>query len=180
MAQQKVKIKIPKDYNPQEREALSIEIIDQIIERTQSGKDKKGNAFAGYSKGYTDSLDFKLGGKSKKVNLELSGEMLNSMTLLTHSSGSITIGYTKDDTFNNGKAEGNIKGTYGQKKPIKGKARDFLGISNSELDEIIEKYPTSKGKSSNSDLLQTLLASEAIGDLTDSFLNVEALDNELQ
>jgi len=179
MAQQKVKIKIPKDYSPQEREALAIEVIDQIIDRTQSGKDKKGNNFAGYSKGYTESFDFKLSGKSKsKVNLTLSSEMLNALTLLNHSSGSLTIGYTKDDEFNNDKAEGNIKGTYGQKKPIKGKARDFLGISKSELKEITDKHPTSKG-SKNSDLLTSLIATKAASDLADNLLNVESPSNEL-
>lgn len=175
MAQQKVKIAIPKDYNPKERVALAVEIIDQIIERSKSGKDKKGKNFAGYSDGYTSSFDFKLAGKSKKVDLTLSGEMLNGMTLLGHSSGSLTIGYEKDDDLNNAKAEGNIKGTYGQKKPIKGKARDFLGISNSELKEITEKYPTSKGSSTNEDLLKSLLATEAASGIADNFLNIEDL-----
>jgi len=35
MAQQKVKIKIPKEYSPQERVALAIEIIDQIVDRNK-------------------------------------------------------------------------------------------------------------------------------------------------
>jgi len=179
MAQQKVKIKIPKEYSPQERVALAIEIIDQIVDRTKSGKDKKGNDFAGYSKSYTSSFDFKLAGKNKnKVDLSLSNEMLGALTLLNHKSGSITIGYTKDDEFNNAKAEGNIKGTYGQKKPIKGKKRDFLGISNSELKEITDKYPTSKGDK-NTDLLTTLLANEAASGIAENFLNIEALPDEL-
>jgi len=104
--------------------------------------------------------------------------MLGALTLLNHKSGSITIGYTKDDEFNNAKAEGNIKGTYGQKKPIKGKKRDFLGISNSELKEITDKYPTSKGDK-NTDLLNTLLANEAASGIDENFLNIEALPDEL-
>ena len=179
MAQQKVKIKIPKTYSPDERVALSVEIIDQIIDRTKSGKDKKGKDFPGYSKGYVDSFDFKLAGKSKsKVDLSLSNEMLNSITLLNHKSGEITIGYEKGDDLNNAKAEGNIKGTYGQKKPIPGKKRDFLGISKTELKEITDKYPTKKG-SKNTELLQTLLATEAASNIADNFLNIEALDNDL-
>ena len=35
-----------------------------------------------------------------------------------------------------GKAEGNIRGTYGKRKPIPGKARPFLGLSRSELNII--------------------------------------------
>jgi len=181
MAQQKVKITIPKGYSPQEREALSLEIIDQIVERTKSGKDKNNKNFTGYSEGYKDSFDFKLSGKSKgKVNLSLSGEMLGALTLLNHSSGSVTIGYTKDDGFNNDKAEGNIKGTYGKKKPIPGKARDFLGISSSELKNITDKYPTKKkGEGKNLDLLSVLLAERASSDLVDNLVSVESLPNEL-
>jgi len=170
MAQQKIKIKIPKEYNPAERVALSIEIIDQILERTSRGKDKDGNDFAEYSKGYKSSFDFKLAGKGKKPNLKLSGEMLNALTLLNHSSGSVTIGYEKGDSFNNDKAEGNIKGTYGKKKADPSKERDFLGVSSSELKDIIEKYPTEKGDSTNSLLLKSLLASKAAEGLSETFL----------
>jgi hypothetical protein len=171
MAQQKFKVKIPKEYNPSERLALATEIIDHIIERTKSGKDKRDKDFKGeYSDSYAKSLEFKLGRKSKEnINLTLSGEMLNALTLLNHSSGELTIGIPKDDEVNNAKAEGNIKGTYGQKKPIKGKKRDFMGISKTALDDITEKYPTEKGRSTNSDLLKLLAASE----LADSFLGDE-------
>ena len=179
MAQQKVKIKIPKNYNAQERVALAIEVIDQIQERTSKGKDKKGENFTGYSKGYTGSFDFKLAGKGKKVNLELSGEMMSALTLLNHASGSITVGYSKDDEFNNAKAEGNIKGTYGQKKAIPGKKRDFLGISKDELKEITDKYPTEKGKFTNNSLLQTLIATEAASGIAENFLNIEDLPSDV-
>jgi hypothetical protein len=36
--------------------------------------------------------------------------------------------------------EGNIKGTYGQKTST-GKKRDFLGVQEKELREVLEKYP---------------------------------------
>lgn len=178
MAQQKFKVKISKKYNPQERVAIGVEIIDHIIERSKAGKDKKNNDLPSYSKGYVDSFDFKLAGKSKKPNLELSGEMLNSLTVLNHKSGEITVGIPRDDDFNNAKAEGNIKGTYGQKKPIKGKKRDFMGISRSDLGKITEKYPTKKGDT-NLSLVKTLLATEASREIADQFLNVEGLDSEL-
>lgn len=180
MAQQKFKVKISKKYNTQERVAIGLDVIEKIIERSQSGKDKKGKNFPGYSEGYVKSFDFKLAGKNKnKVDLSLSEEMLNALTILDNKAGEITIGYTKDDKFNNDKAEGNILGTYGQKKPIRGKKRDFLGITRDEKKAITDNYPTkSKDKDSNS-LLKTLLATEASREIAGQFLDVEALDNEL-
>ena len=185
MAQQKFKVKISKKYNTQERVAIGLDVIERIIERTQQGKDKKNKDFSGaaaeYSDSYKGSFDFKLAGKSKsgKVNLTLSSEMLNALTILNHKSGEITIGYTKDDEFNNAKAEGNIKGTYGQKKPIRGKKRDFLGITGAEKKEITSNYPTNKKDKDSSSLLKTLLATEASREIAGQFLDVEALDNEL-
>lgn len=180
MAQQKFTIKISKKYGVQERIAIGLDAIEQIIDRTQSGKDKKGKDFPGYSKEYTKSFDFKLAGKNKnKVDLTLSSEMLNALTILNHKPGQITIGYTKDDKFNNDKAEGNIKGTYGQKKPISGKKRDFLGISGDEKKEITSRYPTKKTEKDSESILKTLLATEASRDIAGQFLDVEALDSEL-
>lgn len=174
MAQQKFKVKISPKYDPVEREALGLAIIDHILERTEKGKDKNNKDFAGYSKGYVDSFDFKLSGKSKKVNLELSGEMMGAIEVLSQKKGEITIGIPADDSFNNSKAEGNIKGTYGNKKPIPGKARDFMGISKSSLKDITKKYPTKK-KGYNLSLVKTLLATEASREIADQFLDVENL-----
>jgi hypothetical protein len=115
------------------------------VERTQSGKDKTGKGFPGYSPEYIASKDFEFGGKSAgKVNLTLSSEMLNSLTLLNHKKGELTIGFERGDTRNNGVAEGNIKGTYGRKSPIPGKQRDFLGIQQSPLNEIQNEFDVSK------------------------------------
>lgn len=179
MAQQKFKVKIPKGYSPQERVALGLEIIDHIIDRSKAGKDKKDNPFPKYSEGYTKSFDFKLAGKNKnKVDLTLSGEMLNSLEILNHNSGEITIGIPRGDELNNAKAEGNIKGTYGSKKANPSKARDFMGISKDGLQGILDKYPTEK-KGKNLDLLQTLLASEASREVADQFFGVERIENDI-
>ncbi len=84
------------------------------------------------------SLDFKNSGKSKHVDLQLSGDMLAALSLLSHKSGEITIGF-ENGTLENDKAEGNILGTYGQKSPIPGKKRDFLGIEPSKLRDFIDE-----------------------------------------
>lgn len=140
--QQKFTVKVSKLYGDAERVAIGLDIIDHIIERSKSGKDKNNNPFPGYSKEYTKSFDFKLAGKSKsKVDLTLSGEMLSALEILDTKDGEITIGIPANDDFNNAKAEGNIKGTYGKDTPIRGKKRDFMGISQGDLSEIKGKYP---------------------------------------
>lgn len=138
-----IDVEIPDGYGPREREAIASDIIDKIVERTLDGKDKNGRKFAPYSKGYSESLDFKVAGKTKTVNLQLSGDMLASLELVRHQKGLLRIGYSgsKSDNIEKAKAEGNILGTYGQKTPIPGKARDFLGLPKTAIDSIVKEYP---------------------------------------
>lgn len=133
-----------KGYTPLEREAIAIEVINKIVKRTQSGVDKEGNSFPGYTKEYE---------KQKKkitsagtVNLTLTEDMLDSLQILKNSSGKVTIGYEKG-SVENAKADGNIRGTYGQNRANSSKARDFLGISESELSTILKKYPKQSERS---------------------------------
>jgi len=168
MAQQKFTVKVAKGLDAETRAAIAVDIIDHIIERTQKGKDKKGKDFKGYSDSYKGSFDFKLAGKGKKVNLTLSGEMLNALTLLDSAPGSLTIGIPADDDFNNAKAEGNIKGTYGQDAPIRGKKRDFMGIQRTELTKIKEKYKDGGEEA----VFNTLRAAAAAG-IAENILDIE-------
>lgn len=144
MGWQRVNIKIRKDLGPRQRQAVGLEIIEHIKKRTSKGLDKSGNPWKGkagtYSKSYKKSLDFKVAGKSNIVNLELSSEMLNSMKVISHRKGELLIGYDKSNKELNGKVEGNRKGTYGRSSPIRGKARDFLGIERKKLTEIQNRY----------------------------------------
>lgn len=174
MAQQKFTAKISTKYSEEERVALGIEIIDAIIERSKSGKDKKNKDFKSYSKSYMKSFDFKLAGKGKKPNLTLSGEMLNSLTVLDTADGEITIGIPEDDALNNAKAEGNITGSYGKPKGDPSKARDFMGIAAKDLKEITDKYPTKKNDL-NTDLLGLLTADKASRELAGNFFDIEDL-----
>lgn len=140
MAWQRVKIKIPENYKPSEREAIADEVIDYIIERTKSGRDKNNEAFPKYSESYKKSLDFKIAGKSNKVDLTLSGDMLASISLLNHKRGEITVGFDRGDKENNDKATGHITGFYGRSKEQK--IRDFLGITDNDLEKkILSNYP---------------------------------------
>jgi hypothetical protein len=161
MSWQREKIKISKKHGALSRVAIAKEVIDYIIKRTKDGKDKNEAAFQGYSASYKKSLDFKIAGKSpSKVNLTLSKEMLNSLELLSHKPGEITIGYDKSNAELNGKVEGNRLGTYGNSKPVT-KPRDFLGIRPIKLKNIESQFPTSK---SDKDSLIEKLAEFEIAD----------------
>lgn len=171
MAQQKFTLKVSRKYDDSALQSIGEDAITRIISRTKSGQDKRGKDFPGYSSSYTGSKDFKIAGKSKdKVNLTLSNEMLNSMEVLETSPGEIVIGFDANDDFNNGKAEGNIKGTYGKKKPIRGKKRDFLGITRDEKKEILSQYPLDDPALLSANVATNLLALRAAEDLAETFL----------
>lgn len=151
MTQQKVTIRLRKDLGSAQRRAVGLNIIQHIRKRTSEGKDKTGKPWTGkageYSKSYQKSLDFKIAKrKGGPVNLELSSEMMNSIKIIDHKKGEITIGFDGRNKKLNAKAEGNILGTYGQDSPIRGKKRDFLGIERAKLAEIQDKYDFSKEK----------------------------------
>jgi len=137
--QQYFEISIPKRLRPDQRLELADLIIERIVDRTQNEHvDRYGKDFPGYSKEYVKSLDFNNAGKSPgSVDLQLSGDMLAAIELLRHQPGKLKIGFQKG-TEENAKAEGNILGTYGQKSPIRGKKRNFLGLTRAELDDILE------------------------------------------
>jgi len=179
--QQKFTVKVSKKYDEETRIAIGLDIIDRILERTAKGNDKNNKPFAAYSSSYKGSFDYKLAGKGGKPNLFLSGEMLNSVTLLETNEGEITIGIPEDDDFNNSKAEGNIKGTYGG-SPKRGKKRDFMGISRSDLSSIKGEYniqnKKERDKTANK-VFKALLANEASKEIASNFLDVEDLSSEL-
>jgi len=135
---QYIDVKIPKSLSKKERREIADLIVERIVDRTLDGKDKRGKGFPGYSKEYIKSLDFNNAGKSASdVNLQLSGDMLAALTLLNETDGKLTIGF-EDGSDENARADGNIRGTYGQERGNRKKARDFLGVSPKELKTIID------------------------------------------
>ena len=134
---QKIKIDLSGyGLSPDQKDEVADLIIERIVNRTDQGKDKDGRKFPGYSKSYKESLDFKVAGKTNKVDLQLSGDMLAALSVLDKTSRSVTIGFERGSE-ENAKADGNIRGTYGKPTPNPDKARDFLGISDRELSKII-------------------------------------------
>ncbi len=132
---QKIDISIPENIDKFNRQVLAEELIEYIRKRTESGKDKSGDRFAPYSKEYKNSLEFKIAGKTNKVDLKQTGDMLAAIELLNDTRGKLTIGF-RNGTLENDKADGHITGNIGVK-------RDFLGFSGSEtskLKNIVSKY----------------------------------------
>lgn len=112
--------------------AIGQAIIDRIRERTESGVDKRNQAFKKYSKRYINSDEFEAFGKSASdVNLTLSGDMLGLMDVIRSTKNVIEIGW--DDSTNNAKAYNHIVGDTVPK-------RDFFGISKTELKEIANEF----------------------------------------
>lgn len=168
---QKFTLNLP-GYSDSEKAAIAVEVIDYIIKRTKNKNvDKNGDPFPGYSKSYEKSLDFKNAGKSKgSVDLTLSGDMLNSIEILDVKSRSVVIGF-EAGSVENGKADGNIRGTYGSSKPNKKKARDFLGIEPKALESILSKYERDESRADK--ILATDKAASRIGKD-----QLEEIDNE--
>lgn len=164
-------IELP-EYSFAEREAIALEVIDRIVERTKAGKDKNGNAFAPYSKDYKESENFKIAGKSNKVNLELSGDMLDGLEIIENRDGRVVIGYGTHNS-EGGKAEGNILGTYGQEKQV-GPKRDFLGIQEKELDAILDRYPARTEQSERRAQERSIIEDESVR--LSAMINFDELD----
>lgn len=126
------------DLTPSQRAELGDLIIERIYERTtEESRDANGKKFPEYSKSYKDSLDFKVAGKSNSVDLQLSGDMLAAMKVLSVRGDTIRVGF-ENGTEENAKADGNIRGTYGQDTPNPKKARNFLGVTDAELRKLVK------------------------------------------
>lgn len=149
--QHKIRIQINDRYTSSDRVAIARSIITFIQERSNNGVGVKGEPstdglyssnkeFPGYSQNYINSKKFKSKAKSPfSVNLKLDDKMLRSLKLLDHGTGYLEIGY-EAGSRENAKAEGNIIGSYGR-SPNPSKARNFLGITESELRSILLSFP---------------------------------------
>jgi hypothetical protein len=144
MAWIKTEIKLPQAYSSIDAREIGEAILDFIIDRTKNGKGSGGKPFPAYSKEYKDSLEFEIAGKDASVrDLTLSGEMLDSLKVLSYQRGKVVLGFEEGDP-NNEKAEGNILGTYGQDTPNPKKARNFMEISESEVKRVLADFPVNE------------------------------------
>jgi hypothetical protein len=132
MAWQRLKVEVPKEYSPTEREDFGVLVADYIRERTAKGV------------GVRDGATYKFAGKSKgKVDLVLSGDMLAELDVLRTKPGEVVVGF-ENGTEANDKAEGNILGSYGG-DPNPKRARNFLGLTSREVEALVRKFERERG-----------------------------------
>jgi hypothetical protein len=105
-------------------------VIDEIVSRTQDGKDKTGKAFKAYSKSYKSSEVFSIYGKGNGVDLTLTGSMLNSMD--SKLSGDTIVIFFSDD-LDAAKAHGHINGANYLPK------RDFFGLPDKVINQLFKE-----------------------------------------
>jgi hypothetical protein len=65
---------------------------ERILKRTQAGRDEDGAPFKAYSKAYAEQKTKGLG-SAAPVNLQVSGRMLQGLTLTDVTENSVTIGF---------------------------------------------------------------------------------------
>ena len=128
---------IPSSWDASQRDYAAQLIIEKIQANTTKGLDKNGNAFPKYSSEYKHSIDFHNADKSNRVDLQLTGDMLNSIEVIQSIPGKLVIGYPTGSKMA-GQVEGNQIGSYGN-KPNENHARPFLGLPKEQLDLIIAK-----------------------------------------
>lgn len=145
--------------NPAFKSQLGFNVIEKIRIRTLKSIDRNNKKFPAYSSRYKASDDFRIYGKSSKVNLRLSGEMLASMKV--GKSQKFTLKIIMADKENNDKAHGHITGNIAK---VKSKAkRDFLGLPIKDQVEVMK---------------QTLIQYNA--DSIESLVNVDDILDEFQ
>jgi hypothetical protein len=148
---QRVKFDLPEGIAKRDRQAFGEALAEKIRLNAESGKgvpfEDKGThegivssyrAFKEYSKGYIKSLDFRNAGKSAgSVDLTLSGDLLQSLDVVKISSTQIELGFPSSQ---DGKADGNIRGTHGKSRANANKARNFLGLTENDYNKIVRKF----------------------------------------
>lgn len=156
MAHQKVTIQIPADIDNIGRASLGRDIVDFIRNRTARGLDKNNREFIPYSETYKQSDAFKSFNKSDKVNLELSGDMMIELDVLSHTVGAITIGFV------NGSEE-NDRAEYNRA------TRDFLGISEADLEVLVNRIRRRSEIDSTVDAATSRIARSLINQILGQF-----------
>lgn len=149
---------------PALREALGQALMDQMIERTQGGKDREGKSFKRYSKQYRNSDEYKASGKSGRVNMTLTGDMLGLLDIKDQSDNTITLGW--DDSDEAAKAHGHITGDPNGPKV----RRDFFGLNDSDISRVrkefkdeIETIQNTRGSNREEAVLAFIQALKATG-----------------
>lgn len=155
--QLKRRLIIPRDFNSEERQLVGRLAIEFIQDRTNKGLDINNSPFPSYSSEYKDSIDFKIAGKSSKVNLQQSGDTLASMEVLSHDSGYVTIGYDAG-SFENDKA-------VWLQRSDNGVSRKFLGLTDADLDKLILRVERQRSPEGEDDKARRALTNSIVANV---------------
>lgn len=116
---------------PDLKAAIGQAIIDKMVNRSEKGKDLRGGTLAPYKKSYKESDQYEAFGKTRKVNMTLSGGMLSLIDILDSTGNEIKVGW--DDPTENAKAFNHMTGDTVTK-------RQFFGIAQKEVAEILDDF----------------------------------------
>jgi hypothetical protein len=128
--------KLPRGYSEDDLPDIADDVIQFIKDRCAVGfgvRSGKVYQFPGYNPDYQKNVK----GGQARVDLLLSGEMLDAIEVLSIDGREVTIGF--NDEEQNAKAEGNQLGSYGR-APNPRKARKFLGLTVEEREAILAAY----------------------------------------
>jgi hypothetical protein len=142
------------------KQAFAQRAIETIVNRTRSGKAPNGRSFEDYSTAYSLSNAYRAAGKTSRVNLTLTGEMLDTITELQGEGSKVLLGW--GDSLNNAKAHGHMTGKDGSGDlPV----REFFGVTENEIREIVRDLGQPTGPVVNAEdtvLLEDLFRSVSI------------------
>lgn len=129
-------LKVPDSLTANERREVGDKVAEFIRARTREGNNVYHRKWSGKAGSYTPQYAKKKG-RASPVDLTFTTEMLETMRNLSSKSktGEITVGFKKG-TKVEGKAEGNIQGTYGGNSDGS-RARPFLDILQRDLAVIV-------------------------------------------
>lgn len=108
-----------------EKEDLAFAIIDQIVDRTRSGKSLNGRNFRRLSAAYADLKG------TTRADLTLDGDMLDELDIISIRGNKIKIGW--NDTLQSNKAYNHDTGDTLPK-------REFFGMTEAELKRIVKDF----------------------------------------
>ena len=72
--------------------AMAEALLTKMLDKTAEGKSRTGKGFRKYSKAYMKSDEFKAAGKTAKVNMKLSGDMLGLIDVTSETKNTVTLG----------------------------------------------------------------------------------------
>lgn len=144
---------VPSNLSEMAKQEIADRVIEEIVARTRSGIGTEGS-FTSYTSEYIKEKG------SSKVDLTLTRDMLDFMEVISIGEDTISVGYSSSNP-EQGKAEGNQLGTYGQSSPIPGKARPFIGLSPSRIELIITEVTAQEDTQVTDTLASIVAAKEA-------------------